>query len=208
MKPIYYLLLPLCLFALTCGNIPEREGSQSTKYQESKNELPGVLEGKGSSIASYSSYRKTLVEEIYRDQMAAREDLRKLHDSIDELAEKSADEKEVYNEFVSKNTSYYSEANTIASGIKDEELKEYVSNLILQSETKYRQDIAEHAELINEIDALNASIQDFQKALKIVVTLPLIQEYQKQKKTEVSGLKEVVSLQKSVLNTEMSLVNN
>src|SRR5688572_31072493 len=147
---------------------------------EPKQETPKALEDRSSSyqIGSKRGYND-LVESLYNELVSKNADLKDLEDKIDELNESKADTTRSFDKFTAKNQSYFSSADGHASAIKDSLLRDKMKVLIGNNLAKYNSSIARHKELLKIIEAKSNTVSDLHNILKIVETLPLIENYQR-----------------------------
>ncbi|XZF14657.1 hypothetical protein ACTHGU_00825 [Chitinophagaceae bacterium MMS25-I14] len=104
--------------------------------------------------------------------------LKALEDHINNLQENSIDSMATFSEYNHKNISYYEAADNYAGMIQDSTMKSNLRLIIGTSKTAYDKRIAQHTALQEQITARSSTLSDLHIMLKIVRTLPLIQQYQ------------------------------
>lgn len=165
-----------------------------------KNENPPIVEALDDKTTDIISYTRNsnLVDKLYQELVEKNPTLKKLETDIAELnAEKSLIDKE-YNSYGEKSTSYYSAAYQKTTAMQDSSLRNQINNYLSASQVEYKQKTRKLDLLINEISASNTSITDYYAALKIVLTLYLIEDYQKQYLPKTDAHNKLIGKQKIV----------
>jgi hypothetical protein len=172
-----------------------------------KQETPKALKDNSTSyeIVSNRSY-DDLVESLYNELVSKNIDLKKLEDQIESLNESRNDSTKFFDKFHQKNESYYSAANKHVAAINDSLLKVKMSRLISDNSTKYNASIDRHKYLLSSIEANNMSIGDLHNMLKIVKTLPLIEQYQRSNLPGTKSLQGYIQRQNQTIKFADSLI--
>lgn len=165
-----------------------------------KQETPKALEDKSSSyeIVSKRGY-DDLVESLYNELVSKNIDLKQLNDKIDNLNKSKGDTTELFDKFNSKNQSYFNSADRHISEINDSLLRDRMKVLIANDLTKYNSLIARHKELLKIVEARSLTISDLHNILKIVRTLPLIEEYQRKNLPNTKSIEGFIKRQDEVI---------
>jgi len=144
-----------------------------------KQEIPKALEENYSSFKGISKRGDgDLVESLYGELLSSDLDLKKLEDKIEELDISKKDTTALFDKFVAKNLSYFNSAERHLSDIKDSLIREKMRNLVALQLKKYHSRIEPHNQLLSLIHAKQIAISDLHNVLKIVRTLPVIDNYQ------------------------------
>lgn len=164
-------------------------------------ETPKALKGSGEyEIESFRwSAKVNLVQELYSELSAKTPELKKLNEDVKALLEKQQNLYGKFDEYDGKSTSYYGNANSFAGSVADSTLRARMQQLINASKQKYEGLTAELNALNKQIAANNSSIADQHTALKLVLTLPLMEQYQKQHLPAKKDYKDAIATQNKTL---------
>lgn len=141
-------------------------------------ETPDVLEGKNSSY-SLTKSRGDLLESLYKEYVENTPEIQELDKQINSLYEKKFDAEKDFHNYNNKNEQYYNVAKARAGQISDSLLADKVKNMIAKSISQYHNRIKEDTTLINQIEKQYNNIDDLYNVFKVVVTIPMIEVYQK-----------------------------
>ena len=170
-----YLINILTLSTLTLlfsCNEPQRE---SDKKQPEK-ENPKPLQTDESAIKSFRG-QFDLTQELYDELVSKNADLQKLEKDIEDFNPNTASEK--YFTYDNKSTNFYNSADEKSTSINDSLLRKRISSLILTSKDKYQNRTNELKSILKHISQNKLTLHDHHVVLKIILTLPLIEKYQK-----------------------------
>jgi hypothetical protein len=188
------ILSTLLIAALvSCGN--------NRTQDKPKNETPKALEDKSSSYEIVSKRSSDdIVESLYNELVSKDAELKKLEDKIEGLNESKTDTTELFDKFNGKNQSFFSSANRHVSEIKDSIVRDKIKGIISFQLAKYNSRIAKHNELLKVIEAKQMTISDLHNVLKIVRTLPLIENYQKNNLPDIKSFEDYIKRQEETIN--------
>ena len=178
--------------------------SCDSKQKDVKVETPDALQDDKLEIKSYRS-SGNLTEELYQDLVKAKPELKRLEDELDGSKSKPDELNEIFNNYNYKSNSYYRSANLVSNSITDSVLKIKISELITKSSKRYDQNIGELNSLIKQIALNNTTLNDHHAVLKIVMTLPLIEKYQKDNLPSTKDFKDVIKHQDNIIELIDSL---
>ncbi len=147
-----------------------------------------------------------LVESLYKELVSQNIDLKKLEDKIDALQKSKGDTLNLLNQFTEKNQSYFNSVDDHISGIQDSLLRDKMKALIANNLAKYNASIVRHNELLQLIQAKNLTINDLHKILKIVKTLALMEQYQRDNLPDIRSLEGYIKRQDDVINYADTLI--
>jgi hypothetical protein len=187
------------LLIVSCNN--------NRKQDIPKQETPKALDDKSSSyeLLSKRSY-EDLVESLYNEVVAKDTDLKKIEETIDELAVSKSDSTYLFDQFNNKNQSYFNAAEKHISGIKDSLLRNKMKTLLANNLIKYTSSIKKHKDLLSAMEAKNLTIADLHSVLKIVKTLPLMEKYQSDHLPATKPLENYIQLQDATIKFSDSLL--
>ncbi len=170
MKPTLLSSLLIFILLAACTN--------NTQQQNPPPEIPKALEEKGSYLLITKRGGNNVLEDLYNELVEKTPELKNLENQIDHLNSSRIDFAEIFNNYNSKYTMYYSEANQAMGLVKDSAIKEKIKELIASSKKKYDAKVEEHTQLLDAIDAKFLSLNDLHTFLKIKRTMPIIEKYQ------------------------------
>lgn len=160
-----FLLFAFCLFLAACA--PEH--SKETTPLSSSTDL--------SSVNDYRN--ENILESLYQDLKEQRPELQALDKQIKDVDQAKEKALEDYKRYNGKNEQYYSIANQNLSNIKDSLLRNSIELLLNKSQYAYDQDNAAMALAAAQLENRSVSLHDHQEALKIILTMNLMEKYQK-----------------------------
>jgi hypothetical protein len=144
-----------------------------------KRETPSILEGKKIDVSSiYKKRGADLVDALYEEVVSNSEQLKKLEQEIKQLKATFPDSLEDFKAYHEKNVRYYESAEKKAYAITDSILRRTILNMIKESRGNYRDSIVPHSNLDSLISKRAATIDNLHNLLKLMLTLPVIEEFQ------------------------------
>jgi hypothetical protein len=168
---------------------------------DGKKETPKALQDKKIDLGDISKrYNDNLVNELYHGQVSERKDLKDLESLIENTNTKKDDVIELFLSFKSKNDDYYNAATNYIQTISDTILRARLNSIIKASSDKYKGRTKNIETMIQQIESRNMSINDYHIAMKLIVTLPLIEDFQKSNIPQDSIFTELYREQGVLLN--------
>ena len=192
------ILLTLVICFISCY--------QSAKVEAPKPEVPKALQENTSSIGFTKRGAGNLVSEIYAEQVEGVPSLKELENSIDNLNEITPDSLNIFNRYNQKNRAYYADATDMLHEIKDSVLRIKIQEIVTKSLNNYNSKIAGHAALIASVDLKKMALNDLHNALKLVKSLPVIEQFQQQNLPSKNGILKVIADYNKTIKTTDSLV--
>lgn len=171
--------------------------------KEVNNTPPALLKNDGSALLSYSS-RHDLVEALYQDLLSGSPELNKLEKVLTKSENEEIEAQKIFHNFTSRSENYYLSANKKARDLKDPILKQQFQLILSKSENKFRNKVSGLNILLKALSNNRAYINDKLTALKLTLTLPLIEQYQNKNMPDDSDLKSLIKDQ----NLLLKKVNN
>lgn len=159
-----FLLFALCLFLVACAP----ENSKET-LSSSNDGLLSVKENRNDNI----------LESLYQELKEQRPELKDLEQQIKDIDQAKEKALEDYKRYNGKNEQYYSIANQSLGNINDSLLRNSIELLLNKSQYAYDQDNAAMALAVAQLESRSVSLHDHQEALKIILTMNLMEKYQK-----------------------------
>ena len=141
--------------------------------------IPPALQSDDVSSRYLSSDRKDIVERLYADIVERSANLQHLEGRLNNLTGKKIDSMAAYDEYVNNNKTYYTQAGLHASKISDSLLRNQVKSIIAQSNQRFNAITSKHEGFKRQIEDRETEIMDLHETLKLLTTLPVIQDYQK-----------------------------
>ncbi len=192
MTPKIFISALLALTFVACKN--------DAKTEKQKGETPKALQNQSAAyeLVSGRGY-EDLVENLYSEMVNKDIDLKKLEDKIHDLNKSKSDTTDLFDKFHGKNLSYFNSAGIHISQIKDSLLRQKMKSLIDNSLAKYNASIIKHNEFRKMIEARELTLTDLHNMLKILKTLPLMQEYQNANLPSTRSLEGYIQRQDEVI---------
>ncbi|MBC7486628.1 MAG: hypothetical protein H7282_07735 [Cytophagaceae bacterium] len=122
---------------------------------------------------------------------------------VDQAKEKALGDYKKYN---SKNEQYYLTANQYLNNIKDSLLRNSVELLLNKSQYAYDQENAAMALAAAQLENRSVSLHDHQEALKIILTMNLMEKYQKKQLSDDTEYQKIVDRYNQSIDSADSLL--
>lgn len=182
----------LSLFLLSCQQ-------EAVNKEE---EVPNALKEDSElafSIESNSRGKGDLVEKLYNELLENSERLKNIELQTDLIRKERYEVEGRFEKYNSNSTIYYSQAKDKISNIRDSTLKKELARILEKSEQYYQQSIAEWKALLEQANSKAAEMEDRILAMKIMLTLPILENYQKKQLPEASQMLEILQRQKELI---------
>jgi len=152
-------------------------------------EEPKAFEEKSIDIGRFRK-GNDLVEDLYQELVEKSPELTSLENELSQL--NTRDTVNVFYNYNQKSNDYYRDAKNQINSITDSVMKQKILNLITKSNDKYVSQKADLKNLMNTINEKRNEINNYHSALKIILTIPLIEQYQKQHLPDKSPYEKVI----------------
>ena len=163
-------------------------------------ETPKALQD--NKVSSSISYKKRgpddLVDELYNEKLETTPALNAFEKKFRELSENKIDSLHVFHEFDSKNLQYYNTANGHISQIQDSFLKKELKTFFENNKTAYSSSINRLKNLEVQLGKQQLSAIDRRTALKLFVTLNMMNEFKKKNMPQASSIESIVNAFKTL----------
>jgi hypothetical protein len=173
-----------------------------------KDDTPGdskILQGKSTEI-SYTRSKGNLAEQLFDELKSSSPQLKDLDDGIGSLSGRAEEQQDEFEKYENKPVSYYAAANNLAATISDSLLRNRIIELIASGKKNYEKNSAPIKNLLSQIAQNRLSLNDGYTAVKIVMTLPVIEKYQKDNLPEPDAYRLLLHDQERVLQELDSMV--
>ena len=152
------------------------ESQRGSDIERTVQENPKPLQTDESAIKSFRG-QHDLTQELYDELVSKNAELQKLEKDIDDFNPNTASEK--FFTYDNKSTNFYNSANEKLTSMNDSLLKKRISSIILTSENKYQNKTNELKSILKHISQNKLTLNDHHTILKVILTIPLIEKYQK-----------------------------
>ncbi len=186
-KFIFLLLIASC------------NGGPNTGTQNSKETPAALLESKVSDISSSFSSRSDLCEELYKELTEKKPALQRMEDDFATLNARPEEVREKFSQYDAKSDNYYASANNKLSTLKNDLLRKKLEALLAKSTEQYANKTAEINSLLEVIAKNSIEMQDQRTALKIILTLPMIEAYQNSNLPDKREFKDLIKDQQKLI---------
>jgi hypothetical protein len=190
-----FVIFAACFLFCSCNVNKDR-----TKSEPEKKEIPKVLtdEKEKSYDRLSSSSSMDMTDAIYEELMDKNSDLKNLDESIKKNYSLMRSTLSEYHQYTSKSNEYYSSAENKVSLISDTLLAVKLRNELSSSKEKFNKLISNLNESDSTINRTYKKIQDRYIVFKIQKTLPVIENFQKEKLFDNDKMKEFIKEQNKV----------
>lgn len=166
--------------------------SQNKPAPQQQNNVPKALEEKRADFSVVTKrYENNIVQSLYDELLKEDKDLQKFEDGIEKINTDKADSLEYFHSFLNKNTGYYSSADSYLSNIKDSVLKNRIKQILTESNTRFVSGVAQHKNLIQQIETNENQLSDLHFAVKIIKTLPVMEKYQRENRPSLNPIQTI-----------------
>jgi hypothetical protein len=191
MKSSIYILILLSLTVLIyCGSKPDT----TTTAQE----IPKALQEERLEI-SYKRSGDNLMEELYKELVDKTPELKKLEDDIDTYKPQLGELKEEFDNYDTKSNQYYSSSEYRITSIADSSLRKRLEIVLTSSKKQYLTNKEELNSLLRLLQENDVALHDHHIALKVMLTLPIIERYQTENLLNKTGFKELIKEQRTLI---------
>lgn len=139
-----------------------------------------------------------LVDNLYSELVEKTPELKKLETELEAFQETPSETQNIFQNYDGKSNRFYGNATGFANQITDSLSKKRILAFIKKSNEKYDSESKELKELVKQISNSQNSIQDNHNILKIVLTIPLIEKYQKENLPKKNEFLEIIAKQKAL----------
>ena len=192
----HLILFFIFILFFNCKN--EKNANQPTIYEPPKSLNDSVTR------FSIKSTREILIDQLYQELVSDSEELQKFEKMVNEVDPFRFNAE--FNAYENKSKTYYSETKFLTDSIKDIVLKQKITTLIDKSKDDYETRANEINDLLKEISSKNQSLKDHHNVLKIVLTIPVIEKYQKVKINSKEKITEILNNQNKVIEKSIKLM--
>jgi hypothetical protein len=169
------------------------------KQQPIVPETPAALQDNKTDLKSYGRDSKDLTEKLYAELVEQDPSLEKLEEDLNIYNTKPGLLNDMFENYNSKSVSYYASANHKAEMISDSVLKQKITAFITHSNNRYLNRTNTVNELVKQISDNNLNINDHHIALKVLLTMLLIEKYQSDNAINEKQFKDLIKEQKGLL---------
>ena len=154
------------------------------------------------SITSYTKERyDDLLDNLYQESVNKSPELKQLEADIQLIRSKPDELNTQFSNYNNMSENYYTCGRSAANTIKDSILRKRIEALIEHHKLKYSNKTAEFRALINQMEVKNSTLEDHHQVLKILITLPLIEQYQNQNKPDRKEFRKVLKAQEDIIQS-------
>lgn len=200
----YIKLISVSLLIIFISSCSDRKG------QNDQGETPDAFQDKEliSDISSWKRGYYNLVEDLYSEIKEKNEELQTIDKNIEQIAEDNyKDTKEIY-KFFSNNKNYYTDASSYTASLQDSILKNKIDLLLLKSEENFNAASINLNLLKETLKNKEQELSDLYKAMKIVITLHTIENYQINEIPDTSAANNLIDRYENLIETVNIKIKN
>lgn len=197
-----FIISSSVLLLLSCNAPDKKDGT--------KQETPKALQDKNLSEIDMISKRGSddMVESLYAELVNSDLKLKNLEKDIEELKEQKTDSLKLFTKYNGRSVSYYESANNHLNQIQDSSLRFKTKLILKNSRNTYDHNISAFTTMIGNLDDKDVSLDDLHAILKIIITLPLIEKFQKENYPSTIPLDKVLKEYEKTIKRIDTVVNN
>lgn len=181
---------------VSCSN--DSKTNEMANKKVNKNEIKNeIIDEKFNSF----SYRSTdiLIDDLYQEIVDNNSNIKKLEEEINAIKTMPSTTEEAFFKYDKKSKFFYQAIEFHTENINDSSMKKKILELINSSKVKYQSKTSELNSLIKQISTNSASIDDHHNALKVVLTLSLIEKYQNENKPKTDDFHKLIKKQENLI---------
>jgi chromosome segregation ATPase len=168
----------ILLFIVSCSN------DRGKAEQDNPNEqTPQVLNDERKlDISSYSKrYGTDIIQELFDEAVESDKQLKAVTTKLDKVKEMKSDSLEAYQTYIRNNQNYWNALTRYSNQLSDSTLKITLTKLIENLKQKQSQRTSELDTLVADIKTAERNLGDLELLMKILVTEPMMSNYQRNK---------------------------
>lgn len=189
------LLCALALTMLQCNT----NNSKLTEAPDAAAAAPKAFEEKIINIRSYERY-EDVVDKLYEELVANDATLKSIEAEIKTCASNGIDLENNYNNYNGKSISFYENASSKTNGIKDSVLKHKLLAVLEKSAKAYEAKNSDIASFMKTLSKNDNSIKDKHIALKLLLSLKVMENFQKTYKPQLIDYSKAVNAQSKLIH--------
>ena len=185
-------ILILCLSLFSCSNPSETVVEETT---------PEVFTQKDIMDDSYTSrsYHPDIIQKLFNEAVKKDADLKALTSSLRKTRELSSDSMARYVDYVSNNQDYWNALNSYSNQLSDSSMRDELDAMINTLKEEHTQQTAPLDQLASQISDAQMTLHDLEILMKIMVTAPMMANYQKNELPDIQQLESVKAALESSL---------
>jgi len=180
----------MLLIASSCSN--ERDPNQEVK---ALNETPEVLNNESglnlSSRYGKRLYKSDIIQQLFEEALTKDETLRSINKRISETDNLQRDSLEAFEIYTRNNENYWRSLGQYANMLNDTILRDELKIVIDSLHSKYLMKLSPIDSLVSQIESNKKLIRDQEVLMKMLVTIPMIRNYQYNELPDSNRLKSV-----------------
>lgn len=159
---------------------------------------PKAFEEKLLDIRSYDGY-EDMVDKLYEELMATDASLKSIEAEIKIRTPTAAALKNNYRDYNSKSISYYKNAHAKIIGISDSVLKHKLQTVLEKSAMTYESKNSDISSFLKALSKNDNSIKDKHIALKVLLSLEFMENFQKTSKPQLVDYSNAIKAQTKLM---------
>lgn len=207
MKKIILSAMTLIVLSSCTQRTPEKEPTMATPTQQT----PEVLEETNlfsSSMDFKRGYNNNILEDLYREAVEKNTPLTHLEKEITTFKDYKFNQLKNYHSYLRTNRNYWNSAQSLIHQINDSVLSSTLANKFKQLEGRYQTSIQSLTDEKEIIDKKEQLFNDKYHVMKLMITLNMIANYQKNEKPALETIQKVTAAQEEIIHlTEKNTPN-
>ncbi|MDB5273799.1 MAG: hypothetical protein JWO58_2166 [Chitinophagaceae bacterium] len=165
-----FLLLASFLLLVACSKEDKKNDPLSSSPHSQKN---------NTSLSVKTNRNADVVDELYHELMEQKPELQELENQVEDIERAKEKAMDAYKQYNDKNATYYTHAEQRTNTINDSLLKNSIELLLKKSQYAYAHKNEELSKAMLALEKESISLHDHREALKIILSMNLIEKYQK-----------------------------
>lgn len=206
MKLIYIILI-ICLATFnSCMNHPKDE----TIVIQDSTVTPEILDDNQNEYSlSYISKRSDndIISKLYSEAIKKNIELKQLNERIFNISSIKNDSLESYINYSNTNKNYWLTTSRYINEIQDSVLRANLSEYYREMESKYNTSVSEYELNLKRINKKTISLNDQLIMMKLIVTEPMMNNYQKNEIPNIKALETIINEYDKLIQETKQITN-
>ncbi|RKD92866.1 hypothetical protein [Mangrovibacterium diazotrophicum] len=186
------LALALITITLSCSNDKSKVAEQNTNQQTPD----ALVDDNKIDVSSYSKrYDSDIIQQLFDEAVETNESLKSLTSDLKKVREHKSDSLMAYEIYRRNNQDYWNTLARYSSQLSDSTLRQDLNKLIETLKAKQLKKTAQLDEVASQVDSATQKLNDLEILMKILVTQPMMSNYQR---NELPNLKTVESVKEAL----------
>ncbi|WP_162555830.1 hypothetical protein [Reichenbachiella versicolor] len=185
----------LLIFLVSISMISCTEKKETTETEDFNEQTPQTLHEKNdlglSSFNKRSGYGPDIIQELFDEAVEKDQKLKAITSSLQEVPKIKSDSLERYHIYMQTNQNYWITLSKYTNQISDTTLKKDLLKLVETLKDDQSTKTSELDTLVAQIDSIEQTLNNLEILMKIMVTVPMMKNYQRNELPNIRTIESV-----------------